>query len=126
MTPRYSRRHDRLNRLILEFMSEVFEEARGKYISSDILITVTEARLNPAKTVVKIWVRVDNCDQPQKVVEELRATAPFWRHLLSSKLRHHMRLMPEVRFDLDTSPERFQRVEGLLRRLRETNPPPKR
>lgn len=115
MSHKYTRRHDRLNRLIEEFMSEVFEEARGKYLSREVLVTVTEARLNPAKTVVKIWIRVDSCNQPEQVVQELQATAPFWRHLLARKLRHHMRLMPEIKFELDTSPERYHRVEELLR-----------
>jgi len=110
----YSLRHQRLNKLIQEFFAEILEEERGKSLNPDLVITVTEARLNEKKTFVTIFLAISNAENPQKVVEEFNKTAKYWRHLLSQKIRHHMRRMPEVRFKLDEGAQRYLRIEELL------------
>ncbi len=120
----YSLRHERLNKLIQEFFAEIVEEERGKSLHPDLVVTVTEARLNEKKTLVTIFLAVSNADNPQKVIDEFNKTAKYWRHLLSQKLRHHMRRMPEVRFKLDEGAQRYLRIEELLeqdRKRRQSN-----
>ncbi len=117
----YTRRHERLNRLITEFMAEIFEKELRAYLPelpSDVLISVSEARLNRKKTVVTIYVAVRGMSNPEDFIAFLNKTRGIWRHLLSEKLRHHLRFMPEIRFELDTAYDRADRIFRLLENIK--------
>ncbi len=114
--PGFSRRHERLNRLIQEFLAEIFEKELRKFIPPRYVVTVSEVRLNAKKTVATVFVAVHGGD-PQPVMDYLAKTVGYWSHQLAKRLRHHMRRMPELRFKLDTSYDHADKIRALLEQI---------
>ncbi len=119
----YSIRHQRLNKLIQQFFAEILERERDQIFPPEVLITVTEARLNEKKTVVTIFLSVTGHPKPKEIIDFFNQNAKYWRHRLAEKLRHHMRYMPEVRFKLDEGTARYFRIEELLQQDRQRQRP---
>lgn len=84
------------------------------------LVTVTEVRLTPDRKHARIFVSVMGSEAEQaSTLDGLAAAAGFIRHELAERLQ--LRRGPEVHFILDRSAEYGERIEGLLRRARQTD-----
>ncbi|HSH45653.1 MAG TPA: 30S ribosome-binding factor RbfA [Longimicrobiales bacterium] len=76
-------------------------------------VTVTGASAAPDLTFARVFVRVTGDDAEQKeTLQGLRAASAFIRQELGKRLP--LRRVPELRFEVDETLERAQRIEELL------------
>jgi ribosome-binding factor A len=82
-------------------------------------VNVTEVRLAPGMRTVRVYVQLAEDDTERATtLEGLKAASGYVRHELAERLR--LRRAPEVIFVLDESDERGNRIDQLLRRVKET------
>lgn len=74
---------------------------------------VTDAQISPDLRVLKVYVSIDAPPPEQDVVlEVLKKSVGRLRHLIGEGLE--LRVVPEIRFYLDDTPERAHRIEQIL------------
>ncbi|MBI5210908.1 MAG: 30S ribosome-binding factor RbfA [Elusimicrobia bacterium] len=113
-------RNDRLNTLLL---SEVGLALRGvKDPGLAGMVTLTGVDMSADRKVATVYYSVfGESRERQSTSQALKRAAPYVRHVLSKRLS--MKVIPQVVFRYDETPQRASRVEAILNKLSE---PPSR
>ncbi len=83
------------------------------------LVTVVEVKITPDLGIARAYVSVIGSDSEREAaMEYLRAETKGLRKLLSSRIRHQFRRIPELEFFEDRLFEQANRIEQLLRSVR--------
>lgn len=109
----------RIGRLADQIQAEVAEIISGELKDPRIgFATVMRVELSPDLTQARILVSVLGTPEAQAdALAGLSSAAGYVRHELARRLR--IRRTPELHFVLDHGPEAEQRIETLLRKLKE-------
>src|SRR2546428_11547540 len=110
------RRIDRIEEQLRIELSEIIDrEIQDPRIG---LTTVTAVKISPDLRHGRVFVTVLGDDaQRKKALEGLKSAAGFVRRSLSKRL-HHMRRIPELRFDYDEAIEKDIRIEELFNQIK--------
>ncbi len=84
------------------------ELARGK------MITVTTVRVSPDLGMAKVYLSIFPSDDSEETLESIRENTPRIRNELGNKVRHQLRLIPEIAFYLDDSLDYIDNIDSLL------------
>ena len=80
-------------------------------------ITVTTVRLTPDLSLARVYLSfmpVASAGTPQEGLELVQQDAFHIRKTLAGKVGKHLRKMPELRFFLDDSLDRYEEIDRLL------------
>ena len=115
---RHSRRPERL--------SEVIRHAVGAFLTGDVrdprigFVTVIGVEVSPDLSHANVRVSVMGTDEEKaKSLEGLASAARYLRAQLSNELQ--LRTSPELHFHLDRGIEHAQRIDRVLKELKETD-----
>lgn len=111
-------RTERVAELIQREVAEILQKDFAGQLQP--LVTITDARVTPDLSIVYLYASVlgENKAQRQATFRHLEELAPEVRQALASRIRHQMRTIPELKFFLDESHQRAQRMENLFDRIR--------
>lgn len=108
-----STRLEKVSRLLQRDLGEIFQrEAQGMLRGK--LITVTEVRITPNLEKAKVFLSVFPSQHGKAVTAEIQANTAHFRNLLGQRVRHQLRLVPELHFLLDESMDKLERIDELL------------
>lgn len=108
-----STRQKKISRLIQKELAEILRQktvefARGR------MITVTVVRVSPDLGLAKSYLSIFPSDKNEEILEEIRKNISRIRHELGSRIRHQMRIVPELAFYLDDSLDYIENIDSLL------------
>lgn len=85
------------------------------------MVTVTDARVTKDLSIAYIYVSVfgHTPEQRQATFRHLQEQLPQIRASLAGRIRHQLRIVPELRFFLDESFEQARKMESLFDQIRE-------
>jgi ribosome-binding factor A len=110
-----SQRIQRVQALAREVLGETIQGLKDPRIG---FATVTTVKMTPDLRHARVFVSVLGDDAERSAtMEGLRSATPFLRAEMGRQMR--LRYLPELEFQLDTSPEVAQRVEQLLKKIHE-------
>ena len=78
------------------------------------MITVTRVNVTSDLSYARVYLSVFGVDEKKKVVEEVGMNAKAIRGLLGNRIRHQMRVVPELRFIEDDSLDYIENIDTLL------------
>lgn len=108
-----NKRLEKVNRLLLKELSEIFQaELRPR---SCVMLSVTKVNVTSDLSYAKVYLSIFGVDDKQKVVDEVASNGKYIRGLLGNRIRHQMRVVPELRFYEDDSLDYIQNIDNLLR-----------
>lgn len=108
-----STRLDKVQRLLQRDLGEILQrEAQGALRGK--LITVTEVRLTPNLEIAKVFLSVFPSQHGAVVTKEVQTNTAFYRNLLGQRIRHQLRIVPQLQFILDESMDKLERIDELL------------
>lgn len=109
-------RTQRVARLLQREIAEVLNKEFGQ----QLMVTVTEARVSKDLSIAYLYVSVlgQTPEQRQATFRHLEEQKPQIRAALASRIRHQLRIVPELRFFLDESLEQARKMETLFDRIR--------
>ena len=110
------RRVDRIEEQLRIELSEILErELQDPRVH---FVTVTGVKVSPDLGHARAFVSVlGGAEERKKALQGLRSASSFVRRSLSKRL-HHLRKIPELRFDYDESIEKVNRIEELLDQIK--------
>ncbi len=109
-----------------ERVSEMIRQAVGAFLTGDVrdprigFVTVIGVEVSPDLSHANVRVSVMGTDEEKaKSLEGLASAARYLRAQLSNEL--HLRTSPELHFHLDRGIEHAQRIDRVLKELKETD-----
>jgi len=108
-----------------ERVAKLIQREVAKLLSTDFadqvkpLVTVTDARVTKDLSIAYVYVSVmgDSSEQREATFKRLESQLPELRSALASRVRHQLRIIPELRLFLDESLQRAERMENLFDRI---------
>ena len=111
-----------MNTIRQERVSEMLFQELSVLISSELedprlgLITVTEVAVSRDLRSVRVFVFQADAELPKRdILAGLQAASPYMRRQLAQ--RCNLRVVPELNFVYDDTPERAARVDQLLQQI---------
>lgn len=107
-------RQKKVARLIQKEIADIFILS-GSVYNPGGLITVTQVRVSPDLSQAKIYLSVFKAEHPDKVLKNVNDATKEIRLKLGNKVRHQLRIVPNLDFYLDDSLDYYERIDNLLK-----------
>lgn len=108
-----STRQNKIARLIQKELGDIFlkmtKETRG------VLVSVSIVRVSPDLGIAKAYLSVFPSEKSNEIVETLNQNSKSIRFELGNRVRHQLRIIPELRFYIDDSLDYIENIDNLLK-----------
>lgn len=108
-----SNRLQKLNQLIQEELSDIFEKKIRPLLPNHIT-TITEVKVTPDVSIAKVYISIYPTNERQKIFEEIKEHKSFFRKQLGNRLRHQLRIIPDLHFYMDDTLDKVEELEKAL------------
>ena len=81
---------------------------------SGVMVTVTRTKISPDLSICTAYLSVFPSEKAKEIMENINANEKTIRYELGTRIRHQMRIVPELRFFLDDSLDYIDRIDQLL------------
>ena len=80
-----------------------------------ILISVSAVRISPDKSVARAYLSIFPSKKRKKIVKNINGNMKSIRFELGTRVRHQLRIIPELKFFVDDSLDYLERIDELLK-----------
>ena len=106
-------RRTKVARQIQKDLSEIFR-LKGMNSYGGAMITVSEARISPDLSVARIFLSIFPSTKTKEVMKTVESEVKYFRGELGKRMRHQIRIIPELIFVEDDSLDRLENIDKLL------------
>ena len=106
-------RQNRIARLLQKELSELFQ--RQTQMMHGTLVSVTKVKISPDLSICTAYLSIFPTERAQELLENIQHNERTLRYDLGQRVRHQLRLIPELRFFLDDSLDYLERIDQLLK-----------
>jgi len=107
-------RQQKVARQIQKDLSDIMQHF-GKDILQSKMVTVTVVRMSPDLSFAKVYLSIFPSDDPTKFLEQMQPHVKHIRLELGKKIRHQLRIVPELAFYIDDSMDYAEHIDTLLK-----------
>jgi ribosome-binding factor A len=109
-----STRQYKVSRLLHKELGDIFQR-EGKSIFAGKMITVTEVRITPDLGQARIFLSVFPAAEKALFEKTMDQHTQHIRHELGNRIRHQLRMVPDLQFFLDDSLDYIENIDRLLK-----------
>ncbi|MBQ5751359.1 MAG: 30S ribosome-binding factor RbfA [Bacteroidaceae bacterium] len=106
-------RQSKISRLIQKELSDILlrlqKETRG------IMVSVSAVRVSPDLGIAKAYLSIFPSEKGNEVVNHLNENIKAIRFELGNRVRHQLRIIPEIKFFIDDSLDYIENIDKLLK-----------
>ena len=106
-------RQNKISRLIQKELSDIFlrmtKEMRG------VMVSVSVVRVSPDLGIAKAYLSIFPSEKAGEIIEHLTNNTKAIRFELGNRVRHQLRIIPELRFYQDDSLDYIEHIDQLLK-----------
>lgn len=119
------KRTDKVAKQIQKDLGEILDQLKKSHFKGS-WITVMDTVISPDLGLVKAYVGIMPFGEAKKdeIYQLLELNIPEIRHKLAQRVKHQLRIVPEIVFYLDETLDRAERLESLFRHLKEKGAEP--
>lgn len=112
-------RTERMARLVQREVADIL--LNELYEASQSMVTITDVRMTADLGIayVNLSVLGENPGRRQIAFRRIEELAPQIRQALAARIRHQVRHVPQLKFFLDDTAQKVQRMEELFSKIRE-------
>ena len=104
-------RQNRISRLIQKELSEIFL-LQTKSMNG-VLVSVSAVRISPDMSIARVYLSVFPSERSQEIVKNINDNMKSIRYELGTRVRHQLRIIPELKFFVDDSLDYLERIDEL-------------
>jgi ribosome-binding factor A len=108
-----SKRQQKVARQLQKDLSEIFQR-QVTHLFSGAFITVTAVRVSPDLSIARVYLSFLATKNPTLLFETVRDNGRTIRQLLGERVRHQLRIVPELVFFLDDTAEYAAQMDKLF------------
>ena len=104
-------RQNKIARLLQKELSDIFllQTMPG------ILISVSAVRISPDMSVARAYLSIFPSEKSEEIVKNINGNMKSIRFELGTRVRHQLRIIPELKFFVDDSLDYLERIDELLK-----------
>ena len=107
-------RQNKISRLIQKELSEIFL-LQTKSMNG-VLVSVSAVRISPDMSIARVYLSVFPSGRSQEIVKNINDNMKAIRYELGTRVRHQLRIIPELKFFVDDSLDYAERIDELLKK----------
>lgn len=110
-------RQQKVSRQLQRDFSEMFQNEL-RTLAGGCLISVTDVWISQDLEQAKVYISIFPKEHEQEIFENIQSKGKEIRYQLGKRVRHQLRLVPELLFRLDQSLDEVEKLEGLLAQIK--------
>ena len=107
-------RQNRIARLLQKELSLIFQSQTR--MMHGVMVSVTRCRISPDLSVCTAYLSIFPSEKGEEIIENIRGNEKTIRYELGTRVRHQLRIIPELRFFIDDSLDYIDRIDELLKK----------
>lgn len=107
-------RQNKISRLIQKELSEIFL-LQTKSMNG-VLVSVSAVRISPDMSIARVYLSVFPSERSQEIVKNINDNMKSIRYELGTRVRHQLRIIPELKFFVDDSLDYIEKIDSLLQK----------
>ena len=108
-------RQYKVSRLLQKQLGIIFQH-EGHSIFTGKMITVTEVRITPDLGQARVFLSIFPAAEKEIFDKTMGEHSQHIRHILAMRIRHQLRMVPELQFFLDDSLDYIENIDRLLKK----------
>ena len=80
-----------------------------------ILISVSAVRISPDMSIARVYLSVFPSEKAEEMVKNINENMKSIRFELGTRVRHQLRIIPELKFFVDDSLDYIEKIDSLLK-----------
>ena len=106
-------RQNKIARLIQKELSEIFR--LPTQAMKGVLVSVSACRISPDLSVCRVYLSVFPSNRSEEIVKNINDNMKSVRYELGTRVRHQLRIIPELKFFVDDSLDYIEHIDELLK-----------
>lgn len=106
-------RQNKIARLLQKELSIIFQQQTR--MMRGVMVSVTRVKVSPDLSICTAYLSIFPSDKGEEIIKNITASEKAIRYELGTKVRHQLRIIPELRFFLDDSLDYIDRIDELLK-----------
>ncbi len=107
-------RQNKIARLLQKELAEIFQSQTRQM--HGVLVSVTRTRISPDLSVCSAYLSIFPSEKADELLGNINANVQTIRYDLGKRVRHQLRIIPELRFFKDDSLDYADRIDELLKK----------
>ena len=107
-------RQNKIARLIQKELSEIF--LLQTKAMPGVLVSVSIVRISPDMSYARVYLSVFPSERSEEIVKNINANMKAIRFELGNRVRHQLRIIPELKFFVDDSLDYAAHIDELLKK----------
>jgi ribosome-binding factor A len=108
-----SKRQQKFAGVIQEELAQIFQREGAIYLPNT-LVTITRVRVSPDLSVAKVYLSFFNTSNTTLSINTVNSHTGEIRYKLGARIRHQVRVVPELTFFVDDTNEYVERMDHLF------------
>ncbi len=109
-----STRQKKIARLLERDFAQIFQQL-GKNHFPGAMLSVTKVRVTPDLGIARVYLSMFPVDNKDEMLHWVRDNSASIRNDLGQRVRHQLRVVPELEFYIDDSLDYQENIDRLLR-----------
>ncbi len=107
-------RQNRIARLLQKELAQIFQSQTRAM--RGVMVSVTRCRISPDLSICTAYLSVFPSEKGEEIINNVNANEKTIRYELGTKVRHQLRIIPELRFFIDDSLDYIDHIDELLKK----------
>ncbi|MBS5528507.1 MAG: 30S ribosome-binding factor RbfA [Prevotella sp.] len=107
-------RQNKIARLLQKELSMIFQSQTR--MMHGVMVSVTRCRVSPDLSICTAYLSVFPSERAEEILNNITANEKTVRYELGTRVRHQLRIIPELRFFVDDSLDYIDRIDELLKK----------
>ena len=106
-------RQNKISRLLQKELSEIFLlQTKSMPVT---LVSVSAVRISPDMSIARVYLSVFPSEKAEEMVTNINNNMKSIRYELGTRVRHQLRIIPELKFFVDDSLDYIEKIDSLLK-----------
>ena len=106
-------RQNKISRLLQKELSEIFL-LQTKAMHGP-LVSVSTVRISPDMSIARVYLSIFPSEKAEEMVKNINENMRSIRYELGTRVRHQLRIIPELKFFVDDSLDYIEKIDSLLK-----------
>jgi ribosome-binding factor A len=106
-------RQSKIARLLQKELSEIF--LLQTKAMNGVLISVSAVRISPDMSIARVYLSVFPSNRGEEIVNNINGNVKSIRYELGTRVRHQLRIIPDLKFFVDDSLDYIEKIDALLK-----------
>ncbi|WP_266365270.1 30S ribosome-binding factor RbfA [Tellurirhabdus rosea] len=108
-----SKRQQKVGRLLQKDLSEIFQRD-ARHLFGNAFVTVTSVRVSPDLSIARVYLSFLATKNKEMLLDTIKERGKTIRQQLADRVRHQLRIVPELHFFMDDTAEYAAKMDALF------------